>query len=368
MNRILVICTRQIGDVLLTTPLVRAVRRRWPHAQLDVLGFGGTLGMLRGNPDIDQLVETPARMGLKGLVEFVRRHWRTYDLALVAQPSDRAHLIAWIVARRRSGLLPAASGSNWWKRLLLEHAVVTTGDDSTRHALVEKLDLLAPWPAQDMPPPVVVPPPAVPLPPQLQQALRTRPVVVHVPSMWPYKQWSPGNYAEVVRALLAQGHQVVLTGTSGERDQACIAPVRQAGAAPGLLDASGQLEFNQLVTLLRGAALYIGPDTSVSHLAASTGVPTLAIFGPTNPQRWAPWPAEGQPVTFERRSLRQSAGNVTVLQAALPCVPCSKAGCEDHRQSRSDCLVAITPQRVLNAAFALLAHPVDRPGTSNGGR
>ena len=53
-RRILVICTRQIGDVLLTTPLIDAAKRRWPEASVDVLGFVGTLGILRGNPQIDR--------------------------------------------------------------------------------------------------------------------------------------------------------------------------------------------------------------------------------------------------------------------------------------------------------------------------
>ena len=111
-----------------------------------------------------------------------------------------------------------------------------------------------------------------------------------------------------------------------------------AGAAPPerLLDA-GFLNFNQLAALLRGAALYIGPDTSVSHLAAACGVPVLAIFGPTNPMRWAPWPAGTQPVRFARS--RPGAGARPVsrcCKAELPCVPCGKAGCEDHRQSRTD--------------------------------
>lgn len=356
MNRILVVCTRQIGDVLLTTPLVRAARRRWPQAQIDVLGFAGTLGMLRGNPDIHELIETPARLGGQDLRVLAKRLWRRYDLALVAEASDRAHLMAWMAARRRSGLLPAHGGSNWWKRLLLEHAVTSTGDEGSRHAVTEKLELLAPWRASEEAA-VVTAPPGTPLPPELASMLRGRPVVVHVPSMWPYKQWAPEKYANVVRMLLERGHQVVLTGGPGARDRECIAPVRDVAGPPQLIDASGQLDFNQLVTLLQKAALYIGPDTSVSHLAAAAGTPTLAIFGPTNPQRWAPWPGrqDGQPVHFQRAVLKQSAGNVTLLQATLPCVPCSKAGCEDHRQSRSDCLVAITPERVIEAALGMLA-------------
>ena len=62
-DRIIVICTRQIGDVLLTTPLIHAAKERWPEAAIDVLGFGGTLGMLRGNPDVAELIEVPAGSG-----------------------------------------------------------------------------------------------------------------------------------------------------------------------------------------------------------------------------------------------------------------------------------------------------------------
>ncbi|WBY01952.1 glycosyltransferase family 9 protein [Ramlibacter tataouinensis] len=354
-RRVLVLATRQIGDVLLTTPLIAAARRRWPQARIDVAGFAGTLGMLRGNPDVHGLIESPARRGWRETQALVRRLWRRYDLALVAQPSDRAHLMGWLAAPRRSGLLPARSGSNWWKRLLLDHAVVSEGDDSTQHAVQEKLALLAPWPIADEPPPAVVPPPAAALPADVLQQLQPGAVVVHVPSMWPYKQWAPQHYAQVVQALLGSGRQVLLTGSAGDRDQACIEPLRGLAPAPALLDLSGRLDFNQLVALLRSAALYIGPDTSVSHLAAATGVPTIAIFGPTNPQRWGPWPTAGeQPVVFHRRGFTQSSGNVTILQSDLPCVPCSRAGCEDHLQSRSDCLAAITPERVIEAALERL--------------
>jgi ADP-heptose:LPS heptosyltransferase len=173
--------------------------------------------------------------------------------------------------------------------------------------------------------------------------------------MWPYKQWPLAHFETLVKALLDEGRQVVLTGSAGERDQECVAPLRALAPSPHLLDLSGQLDFNQLVTLFQQAALYIGPDTSVSHLAASTGVPVIAILGPTNPMRWAPWPAEADAnALFERSTLQQQAGNVTVLQSGLHCVPCGKAGCEDHRQSRSDCLVDITPDRVLEQARRIL--------------
>jgi heptosyltransferase-3 len=352
VRRVVVIVTRQIGDVLLTTPLIRRARERWPHARIEVLGFAGTLGMLRGNADVAALVETPARPGWRGTLDLAARLWRRYDLALIADPGDRAHLLGCIAARRRHGIVPAEGGSNWWKRALLDHAVVAAGDLGTVHTVVEKQALV---PSSDGASDVTAPP-AAPLPPAAQALLQPGAIVIHAPSMWPYKQWPLAHFEGLVGALLAEGRQVVLTGSGGERDQSCIAPLRALAAPPALLDLSGQLDFNQLVTLFHGASLYIGPDTSVTHLAAATGVPVIAIFGPTNPLRWAPWPRRaGGPVVFARSAGVQQVGNVTVLQGSLPCVPCGRAGCEDHRQSRSDCLVEITPERVLEQARAVLA-------------
>lgn len=355
IRRVLVVCTRQIGDVLLTTPLLHSARRCWPEARIDVLAFAGTAGMLRGNPDVHTLLEFPARLGWRGMRSLVRRLWRSYDLALIADPGDRAHLIGWVAAPLRSGIVPRRGGSNWLKRAALEHQVISAGDLGGVHVTVEKLALLAPWvPAPGRP--QVVAPPAAPLPPQAAEAVQPGAIVVHAPSMWPYKQWPIGHFRQLVSALLAQGRQVVLTGSGSARDRECVAALRALASPPALLDLSGQLDFNQLVGLLQRAALYIGPDTSVSHLAAATGIPVIAIFGPTNPMRWAPWPAAPQTqALFARSAAVQQAGNVTVLQGPQSCVPCGRAGCEDDRASRSDCLPAITPQQVLAQAERLLS-------------
>lgn len=352
MKRILIIATRQIGDVLLTTPLVREARARWPQARIELLGFQGTLGMLAGNPDLDACIETPARLGIKGAWRLARRLWRRYDLALVTQPGDRAHLLGWLAAGQRSGLLPENSSSNWWKRALLHHAVTIAGDLGEVHVVREKLDLLIPWRQGPAPEPQVVPPAAAELPEDLASRLRSAYVVVHAPSMWAYKQWPLEHYAGLVRGLIAAGRQVVLSGSGSARDQACVAPLRGLGSPQQVLDCSGRLDFPQLRRLIEGASLYIGPDTSVSHLAAATGTPTVAVFGPTNPQRWAPWPARTEgPVHFHRRIARQRIGNVTLLQGPQDCVPCGRAGCEDHRDSRSDCLLSLDARRVLEAAL-----------------
>jgi ADP-heptose:LPS heptosyltransferase/O-antigen ligase len=354
-DRILVVATRQIGDVLLTTPMIHSARRRWPQARIEVLAFEGTAGMLRGNPDVNRLIESPARTGWRGFWTLFWQLRRRYDLALVTDPGDRAHLLGFLAAPLRSGIIPREGRSNWLKKSLLHHAVTSAGDLGDVHVTVEKQRLLGPWIEADGEPPQVAVPPAEALPPQVRQAIKPGAVVVHAPSMWPYKQWPMAHFRTLVSALLEQGTQVVLTGSASPRDQECVAVLRGLAPPPRLLDLSGQLNFNQLVTLLQDAALYIGPDTSVSHLAAATGVPVIAILGPTNPMRWAPWPAHaGAQEVFARSAGVQQVGNVTVVQSRQHCVPCGRAGCEDLRTSRSECLESITPEQVLDLARKVL--------------
>jgi heptosyltransferase-3 len=404
-ERILVICTRQIGDVLLTTPLIDAARRHWPEARIDVLGFAGTLGMLRGNPQIDGYVEVAAGSGWLQSLALIRRLWRRYDLALIALYSDRAHLSGAVAARRRSGLVTTKRAHSWWKRALLDHAVPVDVDPT--HAVLEKLRLIAPWVA----PPEAVrvqPPPGRPLPGAVALRLRERYVVIQVPTLVRYKQWPIAHCIVLAAGLIADGLQVVLSGGPSAADRARTAEVARGVGAAGsddrLLDLAGALDLNQVVTLLRGAALYIGPDTSITHLAAACGTPLLALYGPIDPRLFGPWPQGHAPVQpyLERAMRQQPRGDgapasessapqaaaprspasppsalpssapqslvspasspshspapppITLLQGDPSCVPCNGMGCEGHVESRSDCLETMSPQRVLAEARTLL--------------
>ena len=100
----------------------------------------------------------------------------------------------------------------------------------------------------------------------------------------------------------------------------------------------GRLSWPQLTALIGGAKLYVGPDTSVTHLAAATGCPTVALFGPTDPRLWAPWPRHGLSEPWHDTGEVQRRGNVFLVQNALPCTPCQPEGCERHLASSSPCL------------------------------
>lgn len=357
-RRILVIVTRQLGDVLLTTPLIRAARQRWPQARIEVLGFAGTLGLLKGNPDIDELIEVPGGAGWRRSWPLVRRLWRRYDLALIGQPSDRAHLYGFVAGRQRSGLVTWHRNKSWWQRLLLVHAVEVPAERS--HVVLEKLALLDPWQAPGVAV-STVPPAEAPLPAEVMAALQPGYVVVQVPSLVNYKQWPLAHYRELVAALLAAGRPVVLSGSGSATDREKVAEVlRDQAATPQarVLDLAGRLDLNQVATLLAGARLYIGPDTSITHLAAACRVPVVALYGPVDPRIFGPWPqghAARQP--WRPHADAQTHATITLLQGPNACVPCNGAGCEGHDASRSDCLIAITPQRVMAEVQRLLARP-----------
>ena len=117
--RILVIALRRLGDVLLTTPLVRSFKRGIPGARVDMLVFRGTEGMLAGNPDIENVrtVSTqPTAAETHGLIHALRRK---YDLAVSTQTGDRPTFFAFVAGRSRAGLVPAHGGGAWWKRRVL---------------------------------------------------------------------------------------------------------------------------------------------------------------------------------------------------------------------------------------------------------
>jgi heptosyltransferase-3 len=355
-HRILVITPAQLGDVLLCTPLIRAARGRWPDARIDVLGFAKTLELLAGNPDVGELIEIPAASGRGAQLLQAWNLRRHYDLALVTRSGDRSHLYGIFSARTRSALLPERGPGSYWKRRMAQHGVVP---QAPTHQVLLKLQLLEPW--IDDPPAALSlsPPAAAPLPPGLEAQIAHPCVVVHAPSMWRYKQWPAEHFRRVVEGLLSDNVQVILTGSDSSSDRSQIEQVRGSDALPGLLDVSGQLSMPQLRTLLERVDAYLGPDTSVTHLAAAVGVPIVTVFGPTNPQDFGPWPSN-HPATqpWQRRASRQQVGNIVVLQGPdLPgraCVPCNRMGCANQHGSPSYCLQELEPQRVLSELGLML--------------
>jgi heptosyltransferase-3 len=278
--RILVIALRRLGDVLLTTPLVRSLKRGVPGACIDMLVFRGTEGMLAGNPDVDAITTIAARPAAKETRDLIRTLWRRYDLAVSTQTGDRPTFLAFVAGRRRAGLVPAQGGGGWWKQYALNLCVPADPDS---HRVVELLGLARALGVPSIP--ELVPPAAA------SEAGRPqgRYAVLHANPLYRFRRWTDEGWRALAHALAERRLKVFATGGPDPAERAYLDRVWN-GVDPPVERLDGKLDWPQLATLIRGGAVYVGPDTSMTHLAAATGCPTIGLYGPASPHVIGPWP------------------------------------------------------------------------------
>jgi heptosyltransferase III len=344
--RILVIALRRLGDVLLTTPLLRSLKRGLPGARVDMLVFRGTEGMLAGNPDVDQVRTVATRSTAAETFALIRLLWRSYDLAITTQTGDRPTFLAFVAGRARVGLVPSQDGGAWWKRRVLD-LCVTADPDS--HRVVELLGL-----ARALGVPLV--PELVPPGGAFAEAVlpHGRYAVLHANPLYRFRRWTDGGWRALARALGERGLKVIATGGPDAEERAYLDSVWN-GAEPPVERLDGKLDWPQLSALIGAAAVYVGPDTSMTHLAAANGCPTVALYGPASPHVIGPWPIGGLKHPWAKAGTIQHRGNVWVVQNPLPCLPCEKLGCEGHYASYSQCLDELPARQVLAAVDQALA-------------
>jgi heptosyltransferase-3 len=369
-KKVLFIATRQIGDVLVTTPLISQARELWPNAEFYFLGYRGKLDMLKGNPDIAQTIETSDRPKLKEYLSLFFKLFQRYDLAVVTQPSDRAYLYGLIAAHQRVGVLGGhpqgiteqdkakkskSEKQNTWKKAISLHTVHV--DYFAQHVITEKLRLLEIFyknPLELFKKPVLVTAPTGdPITPSIASQIHSPYIVVHPGPLTAYKRWPLAYWQTLLTWIAKQGWQIVLSASPAKQDLQLnqdILSLLDKETRSHVIDTAGLLTIPQAGTLIRGAKAYVGVDTSITHLAAACNTPTIALFGATPPTNFGPWPngfIGEQPYQLRARS--QTVGNITILQGPGECVPCRKAGCEDRASSNSECLDRLEPNQVITA-------------------
>ena len=331
--------------------------------------------MLKGNPDITQVIETSDRPGLAEYLSLFNRLFQRYDLAFVTQPSDRAYPYGLVAAFRRVGVLGGhpqgkdaldqakrdkTQKQNAWKKWICMHTVDV--DYFSQHVITEKLRLLEVFfknPEELFSKPISVTPPiGEALSPVITNELTQPYVVVHPGPLTAYKRWPLAHWQALITWLVRRGFQVILSASPAKQDLLLnhdILSLLDEEVKERVIDTAGRLSIPQAGALLRGAALYVGVDTSITHLAAACNIPTITLFGATPPTNFGPWPngfIGKQPYQLRARS--QSVGNVTILQGPGECVPCRKAGCLDRADSNSECLDLLEPTQVIQAIEQVL--------------
>jgi len=349
--RILLVRLREIGDVVFTTPAIRAVRTHYPDAHISYIVEPHAAPVVRDNPHIDDVIVAPRVRGLRGLAADLRLgrslRARQVDLAIDFHGGPRAALLTWLSgARERVGY--EVIGRSW----MYTRRVQRPRTLRARHSVENQWDLLAAL-GIGAPDRIAYP---VEMPVDRRAAADVQErlaaagvgdgeqiVVIHVSAGNPFRRWPLDRFTALASTIAREPRTRVVV-TSGPSEKEAAARVVE-GARAMLTDSladrivwCGEFSLAQLRALMERAALYVGGDSGPLHIAATSRVPIVGLYGPTLPARSAPWRDPVIPVA-------------SVEPDPLPCRPCDQRVCApgDFR-----CLTSIGAERVVAAAIKCL--------------
>jgi len=346
--RILLVRLRQIGDVVFTTPAVTAIRTHLAPSHLAYLVEPAAAPVVEPHPHLDEVIVAPRVRGVAGVstdLGLIRRlRAGRFDVAIDFHGGPRASLLTW-----RSGAPVRVGYEVTGRSWMYTTRVARPRALRPRHSVENQWDLLtalgvpAPDPRSF---PVVMPVDATAnetVSRRLSDAGVTphdRIAVMHVSAGNPFRRWPIASFASVAAGLVTSDHtmRVVVTSGPSEREAAQHVIHLARSTLPGSLQEGvlmcGEFSLSELRALVERAALYLGGDSGPMHVAATSRVPIVSLYGPTLPARSAPW--------------RDPAiASEAVETDGLPCRPCDQRRCEpgDFR-----CLGLIQPRQVLDAA------------------
>lgn len=293
-HHVLLVRTDRLGDMLLTLPMVHALKVAYPACRVTVLASEANIEAARHHPEVDgvELDAVEAKgSGLRGVRRLAAQlRGLGCDAAVMVHPTPRLALAVCLAG------VPIRIGTAYrvysflFNRRIHEHR----SRPPWKHEAVHNLNLLRPLgvSATEVSPVrwQVSAEEAADIDRLLQDAgvCETKLVVIHPGNAGSALNWSASQYGELARRLAADGVRVLLTGSAGE---AGLTARVAAAAGPGAIDLAGKLTLAQLAALLSRCRLYVGSSTGPTHLAAAVGTPVLALYSPLRsnaPARWAP--------------------------------------------------------------------------------
>ncbi len=346
-QQVLIIKPDHLGDLLLATPALAALRAALPAARLTALVGPWAASMWQRLPELDAL-ETVSFPGFaRGVARssplapyylLAREAWRLrqcrYDAALILRDDHwwGAALALLAGIPQRVGI-----GHPLCAPLLSVALPYHPRDHVTAQALAVVRAIIGSDPA---------PPPLRFVPTSAAQewaadwrrqnlAPADRLIIIHPGTGGPTKHWLREHWMALARSLIRPGRRIALTGSPAEASE--VAAI--AAAHPALITLSDALTIERLAALLGYADLVIGVDSGPLHIAVSQGAPTIHLFGPSDPLRFGPW---GDPA-------RQR-----VITAGLFCSPCGVFAACPRATDPPECMAAITPAQVAAVAETML--------------
>jgi len=338
---ILIVRLSAIGDIVMASPLIHALRQRYPQSHIAWLVQPEGAALLRDHPELDEVLVWPRakwrelwqrrRLGaLFGELRALRRtlRERRFALAIDLQGLLKSGLLAWLSGARRRIGLGSREGSQWLVTEVLPRGGEAALIGSEYRFLAERLGL----PTRDFGMRIGIGESAEQQAAQLRSTLPAgRPYAVICPfTTRPQKHWFTDHWRALIPRLRADlGMEVLMLGGPGDVDAAHAIADRSE-----VVDRVGQTDLQTAAALIRDSALLVGVDTGLTHMGIAFDRPTVCLFGSTRPY------------------LRSESPKTRVIYHALDCAPCRR---NPTCGGAFTCLREITPDEVMETARALFA-------------
>ncbi len=336
-ERAVILQSSFLGDSVLTIPLAREIKSRWPHATLDIVTLKNSASLFQDCGWIDHVWVEEKKgfknktLGLLKTAQFLRK--KNFDCAFIPHRSLRSALLGVLAGIPiRVGFDKSAG------KIFLTHAISFSW---SVHDLERNLSLLSIFSSRAA------------LNPQtaylyadgesvqkitrrLREETQGKPlelIGIHPGSVWPTKRWPARKFKALCLALLKDGYAPILVG--GPQDQALCAEIASPG---GVLNWAGKTDLKELKALISLLSLFITNDSGPMHIATGLGIPTLAIFGATTRELgFFPYGSKHK-----------------VVEQDLPCRPCGLHGKRKCPRGHFLCMELTSIQEVRKTALSLL--------------
>ena len=352
--KILIIKFRNIGDVLLTTPILPNLKKHFPNASIDIAVNKGTEAVVCHHPDIcetliydrERVKSLPLFRRLIEELKFAKEiRQRNYDIVINLTEGDRGAQLALISqAKIRVGYPPPKAT---WLKKAYTHLMPPQG---MRHTIEANLDAL-----RTLKVPIQSKHVHMHIPEQCRKTvegllrryglMKRGYIHFHPVSRWLFKCIDDRTAARIIDFCQQElGIPVVMTAAPAMNERKKLDNIKSHCQSEPI-DLGGRLTLEETAAIADSAKLFVGVDTAVMHIAAAVDTPVVAFFGPSGAFHWGPWDNACKESGYKNRNGMQRMGKHKVLALDWTCIPCGQDGCEGTKIS--DCLVQMPVSMIL---------------------
>lgn len=341
-KNILIIKLSSLGDICHALPSLTALRNLYPAAKISWIVNKPFADLLIGHPLLDEVIVIDQKSLTKGSWSDRYNYFQSLRKKL---KSKRFDLVLDLQGLLKSSVIALMTGCStrygYWE-LREGSALISKGIKGTHaqdHVIQRYLDVIRYLGADVQEPEFVLPD----IDKEEQDMKKTlagfaKYIVLAPATSWASKEWPLDNYVELGGRLAAAGYQVVLVGGKSDiaKSKYVYEQIRKNNQAAKIIDLTGKTSLKELMAVCRNAVLYISGDTGPLHVAVTTGVPVIAMYGPTMPHRTGP---------YVSKTIDNTISKTIVIAGKAGCAPCRKRTCESM-----ECMKSISVDEVWDLA------------------